>query len=83
MSKDNIFFRHIDQNVSQSIFIERKVNMIQEIVFLNDENTSNYIIILTDLHKHLTKWWKRVEKRNLTSDDDIVTLSSRVRVRHI
>ncbi len=45
--------------------------MIQGIVSLNDEDTSNYIIILAGLHKHLAEWWKRVEERNLASDGDI------------
>jgi hypothetical protein len=54
MKKDSIFFRHIDQNISQLISFERDVNMIQDILFLNDENINNCIVILSEMHHHLS-----------------------------
>ncbi len=71
MKKDNIFFRHIDQNISQLISFERDVNMIQNILSLNDENISNCIVILFDMHHHLSFWWKRMINRDLTSNNYI------------
>ncbi len=44
--KNNIFFRHINQNISQLISFKRDVNMIQDILSLNDENINNCIIIV-------------------------------------
>jgi hypothetical protein len=54
--KKKIFFRHIDQNISQLISFEHDVNMIQDILSLNDENISNYIVIFFDMHYHLSFW---------------------------
>jgi hypothetical protein len=69
MKKDNIFFRHIDQNISQLISFERDVNMIQDILSLNDEDINNCIIILSEMHHHLSFWWKRMINRDLTSNN--------------
>ncbi len=69
MKKDNIFFRHIDQNISQLISFERDINMIQNILFLNDENINNCIVILFEMHHHLSFWWKRMINRDLTSNN--------------
>jgi hypothetical protein len=71
MKKNNNFFRHIDQNISQLISFERDVNMIQDILSLNDEDINNYIIILFDMHHHLLFWWKRMINRDLTSNNYI------------
>jgi hypothetical protein len=71
MKKNSIFFRHIDQNISQLISFERNVNMIQDILSLNDEDISNCIIILFDKHHHLSFWWKRMISRDLTSNNYI------------
>ncbi len=48
------FFRHIDQNSSKLISFERDVNMIQDILSLNDEDINNCIVILFDMHHHLS-----------------------------
>jgi hypothetical protein len=69
MKKDSIFFRHIDQNISQLISFERDVNMIQDILFLNDEDISNCIVILFEMHHHLSFWWERMISRDLTSNN--------------
>ncbi len=69
MKRDSIFFRHIDQNISQLISFERDVNMIQDILSLNDENISNCIVILFDMHHHLSFWWERMISRDLTSNN--------------
>jgi hypothetical protein len=69
MKKDSIFFRHIDQNISQLISFERDVNMIQDILSLNDEDINNYIVILFEMHHHLSFWWKRMINRDLTSNN--------------
>jgi ribosomal protein L18E len=71
MKKNSIFFRHIDQNISQLISFERDVNMIQDILSLNDEDISNCIVILFDMHHHLSFWRKRVIRRDLTSNNYI------------
>jgi hypothetical protein len=71
MKKDNIFFRHIDQNTSQLISFERDVNMIQDILSLNDEDINNCIVIFFDMHHHLSFWWKRMINRVLTSNNYI------------
>jgi hypothetical protein len=52
--KDNIFFRHIDQNISQLISFKRNVNMIQDILSLNDEDINNCIVILFNMHHYLS-----------------------------
>jgi hypothetical protein len=69
MKKNSIFFRHIDQNISQLISFERDVNMIQDILSLNDENINNCIVILFEMHHHLSFWWKRMISRDLTSNN--------------
>jgi hypothetical protein len=71
MKKDNIFFHHIDQNISQLISFERDVNMIQDILFLNDEDINNDIVILFNMHHHLSFWWERMINRDLTSNNYI------------
>jgi hypothetical protein len=43
--------------------------MIQNSLSLNDENVNNCIIILLEMHKHLTSWWERVTIRELTTDE--------------
>ncbi len=69
MKKNNIFFRHIDQNISQLISFERDVNMIQDILSLNDEDINNCIIILFEMYHHLSFWWERMINRDLTSNN--------------
>jgi hypothetical protein len=69
MKKDSIFFRHIDQNISQLISFERDVNMIQDILSLNDEDINNCIVIFFKMHHHLSFWWKRMINRDLTSNN--------------
>ncbi len=71
INDDNIFFRHINQNISQLIFFDRDVNMIQEILFLNDEDLNNCTQIFLSMHNHLSIWWKRVVDRNQTSNNYI------------
>jgi hypothetical protein len=43
--------------------------MIQNSLSLNDENVNNCIIILLEMHKHLTSWWERVTIKELTTDE--------------
>ncbi len=69
MKRNSIFFRHIDQNISQLISFERDVNMIQDILSLNDENINNCIVILSEMHHHLSFWWERMISRDLTSNN--------------
>ncbi len=69
MKRDSIFFRHIDQNISQLISFERDVNMIQDILSLNDEDINNCIVIFSEMHHHLSFWWKRMISRDLTSNN--------------
>jgi hypothetical protein len=38
---------------------------------LNDEDISNCIVILFDMHHHLSFWWKRMINRDLTSNNYI------------
>jgi hypothetical protein len=69
MKKNNIFFRHIDQNISQLISFERDVNIIQNILSLNDENINNCIVIFFEMHHHLSFWWERMINRDMTSNN--------------
>jgi hypothetical protein len=82
MRKDNIFFRHIDQNISQLISFERDVNMIQDILSLNDENINNCIVILFDMHHHLSFWWKRMINRDLTSNNYIHQIIDQIYIKN-
>jgi hypothetical protein len=68
-SRNKTAFRHINQNISFLLTIEREANMIQNSLSLNDENVNNCIIILSEIHKHLTSWWERVTIRELTTDE--------------
>ncbi len=71
INDDNIFFRHINQNILQLIFFDRDVNMIQETLFLNDEDFSNCTRILSSMHNHLSIWWKRIVDCNQASNNYI------------
>jgi hypothetical protein len=68
-SRNKTAFRHINQNISFLLTVEREANMIQNSLSLNDENVNNCIIILSEMHKHLTSWWKRMTIRKLTTDE--------------
>jgi hypothetical protein len=68
-SRDRTAFRHINQNISFLLIIEREANMIQNSLSLNDENVNNCIIILSEMHKHLTSWWERVTIKKLTRNE--------------
>jgi hypothetical protein len=68
-SRDRTAFRHINQNISFLLTIEREANMIQNSLSLNDKNVNNCIIILSEMHKHLISWWERVTIRKLTTDE--------------
>jgi hypothetical protein len=68
-SRNKTAFRYINQNISFLLTIEREANMIQNSLSLNDENVNNCIIILLEMRKHLTSWWKRVTIRELTTDE--------------
>jgi hypothetical protein len=82
MKKNNIFFRHIDQNISQLISFERDVNMIQDILSLNDENINNYIVILFDMHHHLLFWWKWMISRDLTLNNYIHRIIDQIYIKN-
>jgi hypothetical protein len=68
-SRDRIAFRHINQNISFLLTIKREANMIQNFLSLNDENVNNCIIVLSEMHKHLTSWWERVTIKELTTNE--------------
>ncbi len=71
MKKNNIFFRHIDQNISQLISFERDVNMIQDIYFWITKISAIVWSFFFDMHHHLSFWWKRMINRDLTSNNYI------------
>jgi hypothetical protein len=43
--------------------------MIQDNVSLDEKNAENCIVILIEMHKHLTKWWKRVSNHELDTNE--------------
>jgi hypothetical protein len=43
--------------------------MIQNSVSLDDENVENCIIILIEMHRHLTEWWKKISDRELDTNE--------------
>jgi hypothetical protein len=82
VKKNNIFFHHIDWNISQLISFKRDVNMIQDILFLNDEDINNCIIIFFDMHHHLSFWWKRMINRDLTSNNYIHQIMNQMYIKN-
>jgi hypothetical protein len=40
-------------------------------VSLDNEDAENYIVILIEMHRHLTKWWKRISDRELDTNEFI------------
>jgi hypothetical protein len=81
MKKNNIFFRHIDQKISQLISFKRDVNMIQDILSLNNENINNCIVILFEMHHHLSFWWKQMINRDLTSNNHVYQIIDQMYIK--
>jgi hypothetical protein len=43
--------------------------MIQDSMSLDDEDAENCTVILTEMHRHLNEWWKRVSDRELDTNE--------------
>jgi len=64
---DNIFFRHIDQNIRDLANSGRGANMIQGTVSLDDESTDDCTMILPGIHKHIREWDETLTARGLST----------------
>ena len=50
--KDNTFFRHININVLRYLKSDRKKNIIQKLIFLNDEIENDCTMMIKEFHKN-------------------------------
>ncbi len=62
-------FKHINLNVRQFLNDRRKKNTVQKSILIDNENKSNYTIIISKLHRHMRTWWIKVKKRDLISNN--------------
>ena len=65
LSRDKIFFQHINVNLTKLINHNQEENIIQEIVSLDNENMEDCTQILSGMHRYLQKWWERIHKWEL------------------
>ncbi len=68
---DSTFFYHIDMNVFKYLKDEYKSNIILEFVSLNDKNIYDYTEIMSEFHKHIENWWKKIEIQEKASNDHV------------
>ena len=69
---DNIFFKHIDMNVSKFLVDDHEDNIIQKSISLNDENEKFCTIIVSSFHKIIHEWWLNV----VNQDDELKVASN-------
>jgi len=62
-ASDKTFFRHINLNILKLVNEEKKQYMIQGSVSLNNEKKEDCTEMLLEMHHHLGKWWKDVQRR--------------------
>lgn len=81
-SENNTVFRHIDQNISQFLIIDKKAAIIQDFLFVDDENNDNCIIILLEMHRKLRSWWERITEKDLASDEFVHRITNRMIIKN-
>ncbi len=70
-SDDSTFFCHIDMSISKYLVDDHEKNIIQKLLFLNDESLERCIKIVSDFHKHIERWWAKVKTRRMMINDYI------------
>ncbi len=53
---------------------EHKNNIIQEFILLNDENVHDCTEIMSEFHKHIENWWKKIETWERASNNHVHNL---------
>ncbi len=50
---DATYFKHIDMNISKYIESDHEVNIIQDLVSFDNENTHECTKLVSDFHNHI------------------------------
>ena len=73
---NQIFFWHIDLNISCFVKNHKDAYFIQKSVFLNTEWVNDCMKLLMSMHQHLDAWWKDVQQRlktkNKKTSDELI-----------